>query len=103
MGFWISLIASVVASWLTVAVVSSKPQSQSQRERETGTKINKNSNVAQIPIVYGERRVSGTRVFVATSGADNKYLYIILSLCEGEVNSIGSVYIDDVLSSDSNG
>ena len=65
MGFWISLIASVVASWLTVAVVSSK--SQSQRERETGTKINKNSNVAQIPIVYGERRVSGTRVFVATA------------------------------------
>jgi len=96
MGFWISLIASVVASWLTASVMK-----DTMGRAKRGTKINKNSNVAQIPIVYGERRVSGTRVFVATSGADNKYLYIILSLCEGEVNSIGSVYIDDVLSSDS--
>jgi len=44
--------------------------------------------------------VGGTRVFVESSGADNQYLYIALVLCEGEIDSIGSVYINDVLSTD---
>ena len=73
----------------------------SAERREEGTKLNKQSNIAQIPIIYGERKVSGTRVFVASSGAANDYLYIILALCEGEIESIGDVYIDDVLSTDS--
>ena len=98
MGFFISLIASVVASWLTTAIISSK--SQRERESESGTKVNKQSNISQLPVVYGERKISGTRVFVASSGSDNTYLYIILALCEGEINSIGDVYIDDKLSTD---
>ena len=52
MGFWISLIASVVASWLTASAIKSSLREQG------GTKVNKNSNVAQIPIVYGERKVT---------------------------------------------
>lgn len=95
MGFWISLLAGVVASWLaTSAMIPSQ-------KRESGTKVNKKSNIEQIPVVYGERKVNGTRVFVANSGSDNTYLYIILALCEGEIESIGDVYIDDVLSTDS--
>ena len=99
MGFWISLLASVVASWLTAKSIKNAVRDSIGDDR--GTKVNKQSNIAQIPVVYGERKLAGTRVFVATSGADNKYLYIILALCEGEVNSIGDIYIDDVLSSDS--
>jgi len=96
MGFWISLIASVVASWLVSASVAA-----SAPRREAGTKVNKQSNVAAIPIIYGERKVSGTRVFVSNGDSSNTYLYIILALCEGEVNSIGDIYIDDILSTDS--
>lgn len=59
--------------------------------------VNKNSNIAPIPVIYGTRRVGGTRVFVETSGADNKFLYMALILCEGEVNSIGDIYINDEL------
>ena len=98
MGFWISLIASFVASWL---VSSSLAASTSGRENERGTKVNKKSNIAPLPIVYGERKTSGTRVFVSNSGGDNTYLYIILALCEGEINSIGDVYVDDILSTNS--
>ena len=95
MGFWISLIASVVASWLTASVM------KNSLRQEGGTKVNKNSNIAQIPVVYGERKVNPTRVFVANSGGDNTYLYIILALCEGEIESITDVYLDDILSTDS--
>ena len=57
--------------------------------------VNKNSNIASIPVIYGQRKVGGTRVFVETSGSENKYLYICLVLCEGEVDSIGEVFIND--------
>jgi len=59
--------------------------------------VNKNSNIAQIPVIYGQRKVGGTRVFVETSGSENKYLYIALVLCEGEVEEIGDIYINDEL------
>ena len=66
-----------------------------------GTSVNKASNLSQIPVIYGQRKVGGTRVFVETSGADNKYLYIALVLCEGEVEEIGDIYINDIISTDS--
>ena len=62
-----------------------------------GALINKESNVAQIPVIYGTRRAAGVRVFVETSGSKNKFLYMAIVLCEGEVDSIGDVYIDDTL------
>ena len=55
---------------------------------EKGILVNKQSNNASIPVVYGERLIGGTRVFIETSGSDNTYLYIALALCEGEINSI---------------
>ena len=66
-----------------------------------GVLVNKQSNIAARPIVYGQRKVGGTRVFMATSGTDNTYLYIVLDLCEGEVHSIGDIYINDIISTDS--
>ena len=66
-----------------------------------GVLLNKQSNLAPIPVVYGRRKLGGTRVFVETSGADNQYLYICLVLCEGEIEAIDDVYINDVLSTDS--
>ena len=55
---------------------------------EKGILLNKQSNDASIPVIYGERLVGGTRVFVETSGTDNQYLYIALVLCEGEIEDI---------------
>lgn len=76
------------------------PDVPQYEDKSQGTLLNKQSNLAQIPVIYGERKVGGTRVFVETSGADNQYLYIALVLAEGEVNAIGDVYINDVLSTD---
>ena len=64
-------------------------------ETERGILLNKQSNNSSIPVVYGERLIGGTRVFIQTSGTDNEFLYIALVLCEGEINSIEEIRVDD--------
>jgi len=94
-GWLVNFAVSAVISWVL------RPDEIEPEEQQDGTLLNKQSNIAQIPVIYGERKVGGTRVFVETSGSDNQYLYIALVLCEGEVNSIGQIWINDVLSTDS--
>jgi hypothetical protein len=60
-----------------------------------GVLVNKQSNNANIPVIYGTRLVGGTRVFLETSGTDNQYLYGVLVLAEGEINGITSIKFDD--------
>jgi hypothetical protein len=60
-----------------------------------GPLLNKDSGVGNLPVIYGQRRVGGYRVFVSTNGTDNKYLYVALAICEGQVDSIDKIYIDD--------
>jgi len=64
-------------------------------EEQRGVLINKQSNNAQIPVVYGRRKVGITRVFIESSGTDNKYLYIAGVVCEGEIEEIEQIFIDD--------
>ena len=60
-----------------------------------GPLLNKDSGVGNIPVIYGQRRVGGYRVFVSTNGTDNEYLYVALAICEGQVEGIDKIYIDD--------
>jgi len=62
---------------------------------ERGILLNKQSNDANIPVIYGERLVGGTRVFMETSGTDNTYLYMAIVMAEGEINSIEEIRVDD--------
>ena len=64
---------------------------------EKGLLVNKQSNDANIPVIYGERLIGGTRVFVETGGSSNLYLYVALVLSEGEINSVEQIYINDRL------
>ena len=125
MGFWVPFL--IVASLFTGAasyVAAKKAQKAAKRpnDDQRGVLVNKESNIEQIPVIYGERRVGGVRVFVSTDGttstgaytwksgydADteaygefensptNEYLYVALVLAEGEVESITELLIDDV-------
>ena len=89
-------VISDVVSWFVEI-----PDMDDLEAKYQGVLVNKQSNIASIPVVYGQRKVGGVRVFVATSGTDNTYLYIVIALCEGTIHSIGDVYINDILSSDS--
>jgi len=48
-------------------------------------------------IVYGKSRVSGTIVYLSTTGATNEYLHIVLTLAGHEVEAIDEVYFNDEL------
>lgn len=97
-------LASIFTSLITSFVISKaitwlapKPDIPDfqQEDEAQGALVNKQSNNADIPVVYGKRRVGGTRVFLETSGTDNQYLYGALVLCEGEINDITKVIVND--------
>lgn len=49
-----------------------------------------------IPVVYGEHKVGGNIINAyINSDGDKNYLNILLSLCEGEIDSISSITIND--------
>ena len=48
-------------------------------------------------IIYGQAKVSGPIVFLATSGAKNEYLHLVVALAGHEVEEIGEVYFNEDL------
>ncbi len=78
-----------------------KPDSQQFADTATGMLVNKSANDAPIPVVYGQRKVGGTRVLMEITGDNNEYLHMVLALSEGEINSFENIYLNDVLSTDS--
>jgi len=93
----ISLGATLFLSWALRPKTPDIPDfaTNSFDDFEKGLLVNKQSNDSNIPVIYGERLVGGTRVFVESSGTDNQYLYIALVLSEGEINSIEEILIDE--------
>jgi|TARA_R100000030_G_scaffold62773_3_gene47545 hypothetical protein len=85
------VVQKVVSWFIDIPEIPDIPEVEEIR----GTLINKSSNNAQIPVIYGERLVGGTRVFLQTSGTDNTYLYGALVLCEGEINAITQIQVND--------
>jgi hypothetical protein len=69
--------------------------SSQQSEGIQGVLVNKDSAIADIPIVYGTRAVGGIRVFVSTDASTNEYLYVAYVLSEGQVNGYTKLIIDD--------
>jgi hypothetical protein len=94
----IGKVVSSVIGWLVPKPII--PSGYAGTPASQGVLVNKDSNNASIPIVYGERQVGISRVFVESSGSDNAYLYIAGVICEGGnggIESIDEIYIDDKL------
>jgi len=93
----VKIIATIAIAWLFRPKVPELPDFglNESDDFETGVLLNKQSNDANIPVIYGERLVGGVRVFVETSGDDNTYLYIALVMSEGEISSIEEVRVDE--------
>lgn len=100
MAFWVVAALFAVSAGISYSSIqSAKKQAKKQADAMAGVLVNKESNIEPLPVIYGTRRVGGVRVFVSTrdaSGGDpNEYLYIALTLCEGEVDSITNIFLDD--------
>ena len=91
-------IATSALSWLKPSFPNFPDTSFGENAMDTyeqGVLLNKQSNNASIPVVYGERLVGGTIIFLETSGSSNEYLYVAIVLSEGEINSIEEIIVDD--------
>ena len=53
-------------------------------QNNDGILVNKQSSSAGLPIIYGFRRTGGTIVFLELDST-NKFLFLVLALCEGQV------------------
>jgi hypothetical protein len=95
MGGVVEAVVNVVTSFIGWLIPTPDIPDFETPEEEKGVLINKQSNNAQIPIVYGRRQVGITRVFLESSGTDNTYLYMAGVVCEGEIEEIEEIYIDD--------
>jgi len=95
MGGVVDTIVNVVSSFIGWLIPIPDIPDFETPEEEKGVLINKQSNNAQIPVVYGRRQVGITRVFLESSGTDNTYLYMAGVVCEGEIQEIEEIYIDD--------
>jgi len=51
-------------------------------------KINTRNNDQILPIIYGTVRIGGNDVFIEPKGNENKYLWVVQNLAEGECNKI---------------
>jgi len=68
-----------------------------QEDQSAGVLVNKQSNIDPIPVIYGRRKVGGTRVFISTGGNKNEYLYMAIALSEGQIDAVEEIYINDEL------
>jgi hypothetical protein len=85
---------TLVTSW-AVKALSPKPSSPADSMSSQGTLVNARSAAAPHDYIYGTVRKGGTITYLESTGEDNKYLHMILTLAGHEVNSIGNIYIDD--------
>jgi hypothetical protein len=104
MAFFTAILGTIIKSVIggfaiskAISWLAPKPELPdfTQDAEATGVLVNKQSNNANIPVIYGTRLVGGVRTFLETSGNDNQYLYGALVLCEGEINGITKIYVED--------
>ena len=61
-----------------------------------GVTVTKNGTNIALPVVYGFRRIGGALVYAETGSTNNQYLYTAFALCEGPIEGIKRIIVDDV-------
>lgn len=62
---------------------------------------NVTGTVEYIPVAYGRTKIGGIKIYCQTgSSSSNNNLFSVIAFCEGEIEEIEEVYIDDTISTD---
>ena len=56
-----------------------------------GIMLNTSSTVEPLQVIYGNRKVGGTRCLCEVSGPNNEYLNIVIALGEGAMSSMATI------------
>jgi len=71
------------------------PDAASEAQRQQGVLVQTQGANINVPVVYGYRKLGGTVVFAETGSTNNRYLYVAYVFCEGVVEGLREVFIDD--------
>lgn len=65
-----------------------------------GVILNTAGTADPLPVIYGRRRIGGTRCLLEVSGDSNEYLHLVVAHCEGEIAGVDALYLDQTAVSD---
>lgn len=92
---------TMVTSWALKALA---PNPDLSGIGQRGLLTNTREATAFQDIVYGEIRKGGVMTYLESTGDDNKYLHMIISMAGHEINSFEQIYInDETVSTDADG
>jgi len=92
---------TMVTSWALKALA---PNPDLSGIGQRGLLTNTREATAFQDIVYGEIRKGGVITYLESTGDDNKYLHMIISMAGHEINSFEQIYInDETVSTDADG
>jgi hypothetical protein len=95
------LVTTAVTSWALNALA---PKPNFGAAGSASILVNTRDAAAPQDFVYGEIRKGGAVTYYETTGDENKFLHQIICLAGHELNSIGDIYINDVVATiDGNG
>lgn len=92
----VKFVAYAAASMAVSKLLQKKPPGFGDPSLADRTQMVRSPTSAR-QIIYGETRVSGTLVYISTTGTKNEYLHMVIALAGHEVEEIGDVYFNDEL------
>lgn len=95
-----AMVAGALASLAVNYLGAPKAKKSALASAAQGALLNTTGTVDAIPVLYGQRRVGGTLCFAEVAGNNNEHLHLIIAHCEGTIQAIDAIYLDNVLSTD---
>ena len=86
--FVVSMAVTYYTSRMGDASKQETTDTSTQGQQEKGIKVNTRSTQQHIPVVYGTRRIGGNDVYGYTFGNENRGLYLVQTLSDGECDSL---------------
>ena len=90
-----SLALNALAPTPEIPELPSIGSSSAPAAANRGTIINSREAAANQEYVYGQVRKGGNIIFMESTGAENKYLHVVIALAGHAVEEIGDIYIND--------
>ena len=95
-GVTVALTTIVAASMAASKLLAPKMPSFSDSSMTNRSQMVR-SPISARSMVYGKCRVSGTIVYLSTTGTKNEFLHIVVTLAGHEIEAIDEIYFNDEL------
>jgi len=94
--FALKTVAAMVVSSVLSRVFAPHPKQPNFAQASQDFGVMVRSSIETHKIIYGQAKVSGPLVAVATTADTNQFLHMVIALAGHEVSEIGTIYFEDV-------